>query len=210
MLFLIAVAIPAVAAAAVLLPHSPSGLRELLLTLGPAAPLIALAAWVLLVPALVPGTLLAAAGGLAFGIAGGVALAFFGAVAGGLAAFALARTGPRAPVERFVARTPRLTSLNAVMERRGFTALLAARLTPGLPAGGLHYAAGVSPVGVSSFVAAMAIGAVMRTVPYALLGEGLGSGSVHTVVIAVASVTLSAVIAALLVRHLRQPVLATA
>ena len=54
-----------------LLPHSPSDLRELLLSLGPAAPAIALAAWMVLTPALFPGTVLAAAGGLAFGALGG-------------------------------------------------------------------------------------------------------------------------------------------
>jgi hypothetical protein len=49
-------------------------------------------AWVILVPALFPGTVLAAAGGLTFGAAKGAALAFAGAVGCGLAAFALART----------------------------------------------------------------------------------------------------------------------
>ena len=75
-----------------LLPHSPSGLRGLLAEAGPAAPLIALAAWILLTPAMFPGTVLAAASGLAFGASGGSLLAFGGAVAGGLTAFALART----------------------------------------------------------------------------------------------------------------------
>ena len=59
---------------------------------GVAAPLAALVAWVLLTPALFPGTVLAAAGGLAFGALGGAVLALGGAVLGGLAAFTLART----------------------------------------------------------------------------------------------------------------------
>ena len=60
-------ALAASAAAAFLLPHSPSGLRGLLAGAGPVAPLIALAAWILLTPAMFPGTVLAAASGLAFG-----------------------------------------------------------------------------------------------------------------------------------------------
>jgi uncharacterized membrane protein YdjX (TVP38/TMEM64 family) len=76
---LVAVAIPAFVAAAILLPHSPSGLRELLLSVGPAAPAIAVAAWIVLTPALFPGTVMAAVGGLAFGTLGGGALAFGGA-----------------------------------------------------------------------------------------------------------------------------------
>ena len=41
---LVALALATAVTAAVLLPHSPAGLRELVLTVGPAAPLAALAA----------------------------------------------------------------------------------------------------------------------------------------------------------------------
>jgi uncharacterized membrane protein YdjX (TVP38/TMEM64 family) len=208
LLALLVVALPTAVTAAVLLPHSPAGLRELLLGAGPAAPAIALAAWILLVPALFPGTVLAAACGMAFGALGGAALAFGGAVVGGLAAFALARTGARGPVERLVARKPRLARVHAVLARRGFVAVLAARLTPGVPAGGLHYAAGVSPVRARTFAAAMAVGALLRTVPYALLGTSLGSGSKATLLLAAASVAVGALAAAVLLSRLRGPALA--
>jgi uncharacterized membrane protein YdjX (TVP38/TMEM64 family) len=197
-------AIAGVIAAAVLLPHSPSGLRELLLGLGPAAPMIALGAWIVLTPALAPGTVLAAACGLAFGAVGGAALAFAGAVAGGAAAFALARTAARAPVERLVRSKPRLTRVHRLLERRGFAAVLAARLMPGVPATGLHYAAGVSPVRARSFVGAIAIGALLRTVPYALLGQGLGSGSALTLLLAGGSIALGGVVAVVLAHRLRR------
>jgi uncharacterized membrane protein YdjX (TVP38/TMEM64 family) len=205
---LLAVAIPASIAAAVLLPHSPSGLRELLLSLGPAAPAIAIAAWIVLTPALFPGTVLAAAGGLAFGATGGAALAFGGAVAGGLSAFMLARVAARGPVSRFVLRKPRLARVHGLLERRGFAAILAARLMPGVPAGGLHYAAAVSPVRGRAFGAAMAIGALVRTVPYALLGGSLASGSLLPVLVAAASIVVSGLVAAVLVRQMRRPAVA--
>jgi len=54
----------AVIAAGLLLPHSPSQLRDLVLAAGVAAPAIVLAAWVVLTPALFPGPVLAASGGL--------------------------------------------------------------------------------------------------------------------------------------------------
>jgi uncharacterized membrane protein YdjX (TVP38/TMEM64 family) len=199
-------ALAAFAAAAILLPHTPSGLRELLLGIGPLAPLVAIAAWVVLIPALFPGTVLAAASGLAFGGVWGAALAFGGAVAGGLAAFTLARTGARDWVERHVARKPRLARACAMIERRGFAAVLAARLMPGVPAGGLHYAAGVAPVRAHRFAAAIAIGALLRTVPYALLGMGLASGSFAAILVAVVSIALGGLAAGLLVRHMRRPV----
>lgn len=200
----------AFAAAAVLLPHSPAGLRDLLLSAGTAAPLIALAAWIVLTPALFPGTVLAAAGGLAFGAAGGAALAFAGAIAGGLAAFTLARAGARGAVERLVHRNRRVAALHVLLARRGFSAILAARLTPGVPACGLHYAAGASPVRARTFAAAMAIGALLRTVPYALLGDGLGSGSAPTVLVAAASIGIGGLAAAVLGRQIRRTAVARA
>jgi uncharacterized membrane protein YdjX (TVP38/TMEM64 family) len=210
LLCLITVALAAAGAAAVLLPHSPAGLRELLVEVGPAAPAIALGAWILLTPALFPGTVLAAAGGLAFGAPGGAALAFGGAIAGGLAAFALARTGARGPAERLIARSAKLASIDSLLERRGFAAILASRLMPGVPATALHYAAGVSQVRPRAFAAAIAIGALLRTVPYAILGTGLASGSALTLLVAGGSIALGAVAAAALVRHIRRPVPAAA
>lgn len=59
--------------------------------MGAAAPLAWVAVWVVLTPALVSGTLLAAAGGLLFGTLVGTALTAGGATLGGVAAFALAR-----------------------------------------------------------------------------------------------------------------------
>ena len=47
----------------------------------------------------------------------------------------------------------------ALLERRGFVAMPAARLMPEVPATGLHYVAGVAAVGVPAFVAAMVLGA---------------------------------------------------
>lgn len=201
---LAAIAATGVAAAAILLPHSPSGLRELVLSGGPAAPLIALAAWIVLVPVLFPGTVLAAASGLAFGTVGGSLLAVAGAVLGGLCAFAIARTGAGDAFQRAAQRNSRLARTQALLARRGFAAVLAARLMPGVPTSGLHYAAGASPVSARAFVAAIAIGAVLRTVPYAVLGQGLGSGSITTVLIAAASSVLGAGVAGLLVRQIRR------
>jgi uncharacterized membrane protein YdjX (TVP38/TMEM64 family) len=196
--------LPALAAAAILLPHTPSGLREVLPGGWPLAPLVVIAAWVVLIPALFPGPVLAAAGGLAFGGAWGAALAFAGAVAGGLAAFVLARTGARGWFERHVARKPRLARACSTIERSGFAAVLAARLMPGVPAGALHYAAGLAPVRVRSFAAAIAIGALLRTVPYALLGMGLGSGSSTAILVAIVPIALGGLGAGLLARHLRR------
>jgi uncharacterized membrane protein YdjX (TVP38/TMEM64 family) len=74
---------------------------------------------------------------------------------------------------------------------------------PGVPASCLYYAAGVSPVRRSAFTAAIAIGALLRTTPYALLGDGLATGSAIAIVAAVASVVVGAGGAMLLFRQVR-------
>jgi uncharacterized membrane protein YdjX (TVP38/TMEM64 family) len=202
----LAAAVPVVLlviAAGLLLPHSPSELRDLALSAGVAAPAAALLAWVVLTPALFPGPVLAAAGGLAFGAVGGTALACAGAVLGGVAAFWIARTVARGPVTQLLRRSARLQRVHAVVERRGFAAVLAARLMPGVPATGLNYAAGVSPVRPRAFIAAIAIGALLRTTPYALLGHGVASGSLLTIGIAAGSIAIGGAVALLLLRGLR-------
>jgi uncharacterized membrane protein YdjX (TVP38/TMEM64 family) len=202
---LICVIALAFALGALFLPHSPAELRSDIVGLGLAAPIVALAAWALLTPAMFSGTLLAAASGLAFGAAGGVAVAVAGAVLGGLVAFGLARSIGHAQVEPWMLRSRRLAKLHALVEQRGFVALLAARLMPGVPVTGLHYVAGLSPASVRSFVAAIAVGALLKTAPYALLGQGLASGSSLTILAAFASILLGGMAAALLVRRLRLP-----
>ena len=102
---------------------------------------------------------------------------------------------------RVVARSPRLAGIDAHLERRGFAAILAARLTPGVPATGLYYVAGASRVRPGAFLAAMAVAAPLRTVPYAVLGTGLLAGSILTLVIAASSIALGAIASGLLVRH---------
>jgi uncharacterized membrane protein YdjX (TVP38/TMEM64 family) len=193
-----------VIAAALWLPHSPAGLRDLVLAAGAAAPLAALVAWALLTPALFPGTVLAGASGLAFGAAEGVAVALVGAVLGGFVAFALARTAGRQPALGLARRSRKVARLHGLLEQRGFSAILAARLMPGVPATALYYAAGASPVRRRDFAGAITIGALLRTTPYVLLGHGLASGSGTGILVAAASIAVGAIAAALLMRGLRR------
>jgi hypothetical protein len=49
----------------------------------------------------------------------------------------------------------------------------------------------------------------LRTVPYALLVDGLGSGSLLTTFVAAGSIVLSGLAAAVLIRHIRRPAAAS-
>jgi uncharacterized membrane protein YdjX (TVP38/TMEM64 family) len=93
-----------------------------------------------------------------------------------LAAFALARSAGRTQLEATVMGRAKLRKVHALLERRRFLAMLAARLMPGVPAASLHYVAGVAPVGVPAFAAAMVLGALVRTAHTPLLGQGIGWG----------------------------------
>jgi uncharacterized membrane protein YdjX (TVP38/TMEM64 family) len=69
---------------------------------------------------------------------------------------------------------------------------------------GLHYAAGVCPISTRAFAGAIAIGALLRSVRYAILGQGLSAGSITTILIAGGSVALGGVSAGMLMRQIRR------
>ncbi len=158
-------------AAAALAPHSPGALSAAVADLGVLAPLVVLAAWALLTPALFPGTVLAATGGLALGAVMGTAVSLAGALLGALAAFAVARAGGGRASGRIGGE--HLRALRARLERRGFLAVLLLRAAPGVPATALNYAAGLSRIRVRDFAAGIALGGSPRVAAYALLGGSL-------------------------------------
>jgi hypothetical protein len=90
----------------------------------------------------------------------------------GLAAPAMC-SALRTQLEATVMRRAKLRKALALLERRRFLAMLAARLLPGVPATGLHDVAGGAPVGVRRGDGARRL---MRTAPYAVLGPRIGWG----------------------------------
>lgn len=184
------------AAAALGVPHSPDGLRALIEPLGLAAPLAFALLWALLTPALFPGTVLAAASGLLFGAAEGTAVSVVGATAGSVLAFALSRRfGARAAEEL---SGPRVERLQARIERRGFLAVLGARLAPGVPVTLLNYAAGLSRVRLRDFAAAIAIAGAPRAFAYTALGGSGGRIDSPLAIVGIALIALPALAGAVL------------
>jgi len=153
-------------------PHSPDALRDGLAGLGVAAPLVYVIVWALLTPALVSGTLLALGAGLSFGAATGSCVGIAGATAGGIIAFAIARRFGRSAVDRLMGA--RLHAAQQRVERRGFLAVLSARMAPGVPTTLLNYACGVSRVRLRDFMWGTFLGGAPRIVAYAALGASGG------------------------------------
>jgi uncharacterized membrane protein YdjX (TVP38/TMEM64 family) len=109
---------------------------------------------------LFPGQVTAGVGGVLFGALAGIPLVLAAVLLGSVCAFWLGRwIGGGLVPERW--------------RNAGFSAVLASRLLPGAPASVINYAAGVSGMRFRSFVAAVALGALPKTVAYVALGGAL-------------------------------------
>ena len=138
---------------------------------GAAAPFVVIVVSALLTPALFPGPLLAGAAGLLFGTALGTPIAIVAATLGAVLAFAIGRWWAHDAVEELAGG--RVARLREWIGRRGFYAILYARLAPAIPYNLVNYAAGLSPVRLGAFTAATAIGCAPRAFAYAALGGNL-------------------------------------
>ena len=130
---------------------------------------------------LFPGPVVAATSGLLFGTAVGVPTTLGSAVGGAVLAFSASRWWARDAVEELA--PPRIQRLRAWIGRRGFLAVLYARIVPGVPYTLVNYAAGLAPVSLAAFAAGTALGTAPRAFAYTALGGTLGDlGSPETIV----------------------------
>lgn len=139
----------------------------------------------------VPGPLLAGASGLLFGTALGFPLALFAGTLGASLAFSIARKGGAGAVEELAG--PRVRAIEAWVSRRGFLAVLYARIAPAMPFALVSYAAGLSRVRLRDFVGATALGAAPRAFAYTALGGSLKNLTSPEAIVAVAVLVLMAV-----------------
>jgi uncharacterized membrane protein YdjX (TVP38/TMEM64 family) len=104
-------------------------------------------------------------------------LTIVGASIGASASFWIARSLGRAQVERIAGE--RAMRLDGWLRRRGFLAVLYARLIPAVPFNLLNYVAGATGVSARDYTLATIIGIAPGTVAYTALGSSLrhpGSG----------------------------------
>jgi uncharacterized membrane protein YdjX (TVP38/TMEM64 family) len=156
----------------VLVPRDAGRIREAVDAAGTLAAPTFVGAGALLTLAFFPFPLVAAAGGLLFGVAAGTALSVLAETIGATGALLLARHGARAWAERLAG--PRLAAVLAGVARRGFSAVLLVRVLPGVPRHPANYAFGLTSVGAGAFAAATALGTAPRALGYAALGGTLG------------------------------------
>jgi len=164
--------------------------RDAIDPLGIAAVPVFVVVSALLICALFPGPLLAGASGLLFGTALGTPVAITAATLGAVLAFSLARFVAHDAVETLAGT--RLAPLQEWIERRGFWAVLYARIAPGVPYSLVNYAAGLSRVALPAFAAATAIGAAPRAFAYTALGGSLDDLTSPEAIIAFAALVVMA------------------
>lgn len=115
-----------------------------------------------------PATVFTLAAGAVFGLARGLPIVVLGATLGATAAFYLGRVLGRDAVQHFTGA--RLQTLDRYLTRRGFRAVLAARLVPVVPFTGLNYLSGPTGVRASNYLLASVIGILPGTTAYVAAG----------------------------------------
>ena len=113
-------------------------------------------------------TVFTIAAGAVFGLARGVPIVVAGAGLGALLAFYLGRLLGRDVVQRFTGA--RVETLDALLLRRGFWAVLTARLIPIVPFTALNYLSGLTALRLSAYLPATVVGILPATVAYVAVG----------------------------------------
>lgn len=184
--------------AVVVLGRSTGDLREAVDGAGAWAPVLFVVLLTVLTCAFFPFPLMAAAGGLLFGLAEATALSVLGGTLGAVVAFALARTVAGDAVAGLAGE--RLERLQNAVEARGFVAVLYARIVPGVPRDLSNYAFGLTRVGAVAFTTATVIGIAPRAYAYVALGGSLGSFDSTQSIVAIALLAALGLLGLLLVR----------
>lgn len=182
----------AVAAIAVGGP-SRDGIEDAVASTGAAGPLVFIGLYIAFTVMLVPGTLLTAAGGVLFGVAFGTALSVLSATVAATICFLIGRRLGREQVEQIAG--DRVAQLDDWIARNGFVAVLYVRLIPLVPFNALNYVAGVSAVGLRSYIAGTALGIIPGTFAYTALGGSFDEPTSPEFIAAVALIVVLAVAA---------------
>jgi len=184
--------------AVALLGRSTEDVRRTVDDAGAWAPVLYVVLVTVLTCAFFPFPLMAAAGGLVFGVAEGTALSVLGGTLGALLAFVLARTVAGDAVAGLAGE--RLERLQRAVERRGFVAVLYARIFPGVPRDLSNYAFGLTRVGIVAYGLATVLGITPRAYAYVALGGSLGSFDSTQSIVAIAVLVAMGLLGLVLVR----------
>jgi uncharacterized membrane protein YdjX (TVP38/TMEM64 family) len=121
----------------------------------------------------IPAFLITAANGIVFGLYGGVIVSWTGAMLGALVSFFLAKWFGEKVIHKVQKEKKWLKRVENLSGKYGFTTVLTARLIPVISFDVISFAAGLSGMKLSSFMAATGIGMIPGTIAYTVLGHDL-------------------------------------
>ena len=176
--------------------------KQLIEDAGAMAPVVFVIGYAALTVVMFPGIIPAAASGAVFGVVAGTALSLVGATLGAIAAFLLGRKLGRKDVERIAGK--RMRRIDDWIGRRGFLAVLYARLIPVVPFNVLNYVSGVTSVTTREYSLATLVGMVPGTFLHVALGSTLDDPTSPEFLAAVGGLVVLAVGAPLVDRVLRR------
>jgi uncharacterized membrane protein YdjX (TVP38/TMEM64 family) len=150
---------------------TPGVVREWVGDAGAAGPVLFVLAGGVLGLALFPGHVTAVVAGVLFGAVGGTLLALAATLLGACLSLLVGR---RLGADALLSLLgPRGRRRQEWLAANGFGAVLASRLAPGMPAGPVNYLAGLAGIRTRAFCAAVALGALPKTIAYVALGGAL-------------------------------------
>jgi uncharacterized membrane protein YdjX (TVP38/TMEM64 family) len=164
---------------------------------GVAGVLLYAAAYGLCTMAFVPRPFLNLAAGALFGAQLGTVAALAGTAAGAAISFGLGRLLGQDAL-RTLLRGRRLQSADGKLSRHGFRSMLVMRLLPGIPFSPSNYAASVSRMGWTGFLAGTTLGSLPNTAAYVIAGGTATSPTSPAFLASFAFVVLSAVFGAVM------------
>lgn len=142
--------------------------------LGPWAPVVFCALYVVACVLLLPGSVLSVGAGAVFGLVKGIAVVSISATLGATAAFLVGRYVARGWVERTIAADSRFHAIDAAVAREGGKIVALLRLSPVVPFNLLNYAFGVTRVRLRDYVIASWAGMLPGVLLYVYLGSLAG------------------------------------
>lgn len=150
--------------------------------LGPWAPAVFVAVYVLATVFFLPGALLTLGAGALFGLVRGTLYVSLSSTAGATAAFLIGRYLAKDWVSQKINGDPKFKAVSAAVAREGWKIVGLTRLSPVFPFNLLNYAFGVTGVSLRDYILASWIGMLPGTIMYVYLGSlagdlaGLDSG----------------------------------
>lgn len=142
---------------------------------GPWAPMVFAALYVVVTVALLPAWLLTLGGGVVFGVVKGVAIVSVSATLGAAAAFLIGRHFARDWISRKLEGNARFRAIDDAVAREGWKIVLLVRLSPVFPFTLLNYAFGLTRVPFGHYLLASWLGMLPGTTMYVYIGSLAGS-----------------------------------